>query len=271
MSQQLDNNAGSCSPGFNFCEFCLKSILFLKRKLKMKEQTQTINTNEGPMEVFLALPDKAGPGPAVIVLQEAFGVNSHIRDVCKRFAQEGYVAAAPELFHRQGKNLTFGYGDFQKIRPMLDEVTNARLLKDVKTTFQFLADHPKVESQKISAVGFCMGGFVATLAALNLPLFKTAGFYAGAMVHERPGVGLKPLINEFDRLKAPLLLLFGDKDQGIPLEDVRVIGEKLDQSQKPHEVVVYPGAEHGFFCDERPSFNPKAAAEAWKKTLNWLK
>jgi len=236
----------------------------------IKIEKPTVTTSAGPMTIFVARPESRVRLPAIIVLQEAFGVNSHIRKVCERYAKAGFVAVAPELFHRAGTGLEFGYDDFDKIRAIFSAVSNDGLKEDIDKTYQWLQQDAGVDEKRIAAVGYCMGGFAAALAACELPLRAAVSYYGGGMVAARPGLAMKPLLAEFKHLQAATLFLFGDRDQSIPDAQIKALRDCLKAVDKPYEIVVYPGAEHGFNCDERPSYQPEAAAKAWERTLAWL-
>ena len=236
----------------------------------MKKGFVTVSTTEGAMDIYVAYPDKSGHHPAIVVLQEAFGVNHHIKDVCHRFAQEGYVAAAPELFHRAGKNLEIGYSDFEKVKPVLANITNQRLVDDVNSTLTYLEHDAMVDAQKIAVVGYCMGGFAAMLSACHLSLTTAISYYGGGMVHERPGFGFRPFLHEFKNISCPVLLVYGEKDSGIPAADIEAIQAELSRNKKVFEILIYEGAGHGFACDERASYHPAAAKKSWNDTLKWL-
>ena len=239
-------------------------------KASITTQEAIITIGAAKMKLYVATPDNAHQAPALIVLQEAFGVNSHIRSVCERFAREGFVAVAPELFHRSGSGLEFKYDEFAKIKPIFSAITNEQLAEDLAATFRWLHDAPNVDPHRISVIGYCMGGFAATLAACTLPVKTAISYYGGGIVEARPGLAMRPLLPEFHKLKAPALFIFGDQDHGIPESQIEAIRAELIKQKKAHEIVVYPGAEHGFFCDERASYNAEAAAKAWDRTLAWL-
>ncbi len=193
------------------------------------------------------------PKGAIVVIQEIFGVNSHIRAVCDRFAGEGYVAVAPALFDRQERNFESGYSP--------DEIANARkfiaspdwaaMLRDVQAA---IAEVKSVGP--VGIVGFCMGGTVAFLAATRLDGLSAAVCYYGgriaAFADEKP--------------RCPVQMHFGDQDQSIPMSDV----ETIKQKRPDCEIHVYPGAGHGFHCDERASFNEQSAKTAWQRTTAFL-
>ena len=115
-----------------------------------------------------------------------------------------------------------------------------------------------------------MGGFVAALAACHLPVAAAVSFYGGGLARVRPGIGFTPLLEDLARLTAPTLFLFGEQDQGIPPEDVAAVRTSLPARDRPHEIVVYPGVGHAFFCDERPLYHAATAEIAWLKTMQWL-
>ena len=196
---------------------------------------------------------KGAPKGAIVVVQEIFGVNSHIRAVCDRFAGEGYVAVAPALFDRQQPGFESGYSP--------DEIANARkfiaspdwaaMLRDVQAA---ITDVKSVGP--VGIVGFCMGGTVAFLAATRLDGLSAAVCYYGgriaAFADEKP--------------RCPVQMHFGDQDQSIPLSDV----ETIKQKRPDCEIHIYPGAGHGFHCDERASFNEQSARTAWQRTTAFL-
>lgn len=239
----------------------------------MSYEKKTVTTADGPMIVHVTSPGKGAEGkfPALIVLQEAFGVNAHIRHVCQRFADNGYIAIAPELFHRAGPGIEVDYTDFAKSRPLMGPLTNERLLDDVGAALKLAKDLPQVDSKKIGAIGYCMGGFVAVLGACHLPLQAAISFYGGGMTKERPGIGFTPILEDFANLKCPVYLGWGALDHGISPEDVATVSRKLASLHKDATSKVYPESNHGFMCDDRSAYNPKMSQLAWDDTFNWLK
>lgn len=230
----------------------------------------TIPTADGDMDAFVARPAVAGSFPGVVVIQEAFGVSDHIRDVCGRFAAQGYVALAPELFHRQGGGVEIAYGDMPGAMAALAGLTNPGLEVDVGAALARLRTLPDVAPRRVGVVGFCVGGLAAFIAACRLDPAATVSFYGGGIVRERPRLHFQPVLGEAPRIRAPLLCLFGAEDQGIPAADVEAIHAALDRLPVAHEVVVYPGAGHAFFNDMRPNYHAPSAADAWLRTLAWL-
>jgi carboxymethylenebutenolidase len=226
----------------------------------------TLTTADGPMRLYSCVPE-GGATRAVIVIQEAFGVNDHIEDVTRRFADAGYHAVAPAIFHRAGGG-TAPYDDFEKVFPLFEGLTDAGLVMDVTAT----ADHLRREGfddGAIGIVGFCMGGRVTFLAALELALGAAVGFYGGGIVTGR-FPQFPPLVDRVGELKTPWLGIFGDLDGSIPVEDVELLRARLGQLDLPTEVLRYATAEHGFHCDVRPSYNAEAATDAWARALTWF-
>jgi carboxymethylenebutenolidase len=232
------------------------------------DSTLTVGTADGPMELYAVAPG-ATPSGAVIVIQEAFGVNEHIRDVTRRFAAAGFRAVAPTIFHRAGGG-TAPYDDFSRVIPLFAGLSDDGIIADVDATVDYLR-RAGFEDQRIGIVGFCFGGRVTFLVATRRKLGAAVGFYGGGIVTKRMPL-FQPLIGEAARLATPWLGLFGDEDTGIPVADVEQLRATLDRETKvAHEIVRYPGAEHGFHCDVRPSYNETAARDGWNRTLEWFR
>ena len=203
----------------------------------MTEQDLKLDTRDGPMTCFEAIPDGDTRG-AVIVVQEAFGVNEHIRDVTRRFAAAGHHAVAPAFFHRAGGG-TADYGDFAAVMPLFEGVSDDGILTDIDAAIAHLRDAGFADSA-IGIVGFCFGGRVTFLASARRALGAGVGFYGGGIASK----GMLPfdaLIGEAKTLRTPWLGLFGDEDASIPVEDVEALREALRSAPVAAEVVRYPG------------------------------
>jgi carboxymethylenebutenolidase len=195
--------------------------------------------------------DPAGkPKGAIVVIQEIFGVNHHIRSVCDRIAAEGYVAIAPSIFDRTQPNFQCGYTP--------DEIANARnFIANPDWPAMARDTQAAIDAAKsvapVGIIGFCLGGSIAYAAATKLSgLSAAVGYYGGAIIRFAD-----------DKPKVPTQLHFGEKDAGIPLTDVETI-----KSKRPEvEVFIYPGAQHGFHCDERASYDKASAEIAWPRSL----
>ena len=234
----------------------------------MDTTTHTLDTSDGPMELYEAVPDPDDAnGAAVVVIQEAFGVNDHIRDVTRRFATAGYHAVAPALFHRSGGG-TAPYGDFSKVLPLFESVDDTTIMTDVDAALDHLRSAGFADD-RIGLVGFCMGGRVSFLVAVSRSLGAAVGFYGGGIVTGR-FEQFPPLVDRAGELRTPWLGLFGDEDASIPVEDVETLRNALADVAVESQIVRYTGAGHGFHCDVRDSYDPDAAADAWQRTLDFF-
>jgi carboxymethylenebutenolidase len=233
--------------------------------MDIKTDWVNLSVSDGTkMRTYVATPASA-PRAAIIVFQEIFGINSHIRDITERFARQGYLAISPELFHRSGEKFESGYTEpeiQQGIGHMM-KVTPQGLEADIHAAFA----HAKASGLPVTATGFCMGGRTAFLAASLEPLACGISFYGGGIA---PGPFGPGLLDRIPHLQAPVLFLWGGKDTHIPAEAEDQIIAAMRASGKSFATVEFSEAEHGFFCDQRPSYNPAAAAVAWPMVLAYL-
>jgi len=226
----------------------------------------TLDTSDGPMRCYEARPvDAATRG--VVVVQEAFGVNEHIQDVTRRFADAGMHAVAPEVFHRAGGG-TADYTDFSTVFPLFEHLTDDGILIDVDAAVTHLAG-AGIAPSATAVVGFCFGGRVSFLVAARRALGAAIGFYGGGIVSAR-FPQFPPLVDRASSLQTPWLGLFGDRDGSIPVDDVETLRAALLGASVATEIVRYPDAEHGFHCDVRPAYRESDALDAWSRTLAWL-
>jgi carboxymethylenebutenolidase len=229
-------------------------------------RTVELDTAHGPMPLYEARPDGEARG-AVVVIQEAFGVNEHIEDVTRRFADAGYHAVAPHLFHRSGGG-TAPYGDFAKVIPLYEHLDDDGILVDVDAAREHL-HAAGWDDGAVGIVGFCFGGRVTFLVALRRTLGAAVGFYGGGIVTQR-FPQFPPLIDDAVRLRTPWLGLFGDRDESIPVDDVERLRDAITAAPVTTEIVRYPDAGHGFHCDQRDAYDGTAAKDAWNRTLAWF-
>jgi len=228
--------------------------------------TVTLHSEDGDMAAYQAEPVGPARG-AVVVVQEAFGVNAHIEDVARRFAGAGYRAIAPHLFHRTG-DPELAYDDFETMLPHLQALDRTGLLSDLDATLDYLAA-AGFSPSNTGAVGFCMGGTVTFLAAVQHAMGAAVTFYGGGVAQGR--FGLPSLVELAPGLQTPWLGLFGDQDTGIPVEQVESLRVAVSAAPVETEVVRYPDAGHGFHCDARPAaYDAAAAADGWRRTLDWF-
>ena len=231
-----------------------------------------IQTPDGSMSGFVARPTAAGKYPAIIVVQEAFGLNAHIKDVAGRLAREGYVTLAPDLYYRE-KDAVVGYDNLPDAIRLMMSLSDDKIVKDMGAGISYLQQQPTVRGDRIGITGFCMGGRVSFLTACLNPAVKAAvPFYGGGIASiMQPGERTPKAPLEYaDKLAAPMLLFFGENDSFIPLDEVDRIKSRLAELKKNAEAVVYPGAPHGFFCEERESYRADAAKDAWARMLKFF-
>jgi carboxymethylenebutenolidase len=197
------------------------------------------------MPAVLCRPTQGGSRAGVLVLMEAFGLTPHIEEVTTRIAGEGYVALAPDLFYRGGKGRTAGYDELPKALELMGSLRDDEIVADVASAITHLETQATVRKGRIGITGFCMGGRVSYLAACALPerIAAAVPYYGGGIPIDRTPT-----------LRAPVLAFFGDQDPFIPLDQVEKLGAEAKRLGKQIEIVVYPKAPHGFFCDERDSY-----------------
>jgi carboxymethylenebutenolidase len=235
--------------------------------VEIQAESVTLNIGDGTaMRAWVARPKAAGAHPGLLVFHEAFGVNAHIRDVTERFAREGYLAVAPEFFHRTGAGLEFRYDDFASAIPPIRALNDGSIEADQRAAYDWLRANGAGELP-ISAVGYCMGGRAAFLAALRLPLARAVSYYGGGIAPSATNTGLLSRVSE---LRAPMLLFWGGRDKHITTDMVRAVTDALRAAGKSFMNVEISDADHGFFCDARSSFSAAAAALAWPLTLAFL-
>ena len=223
--------------------------------------TVQITTPDGEMSGFLARPSGDGKYPAVLVIMEAFGLNQHIRGVATRIAGEGYVALAPDVYYRQ-PNAVVGYDQLPDAIRLMTSLRDDSLVSDISAAVAYLQAQAFVRADRIGITGFCMGGRITFLSACTIPAIKAAApFYGG---------GIGGLLDRADGISCPMLLFFGDQDAFIPNDEVAKITSTLSDLKKNAEVKVYPGAPHGFFCNERDSYRADAAKDAWGRLTTFL-
>ncbi len=221
----------------------------------MRDQEVRFQSNGIDANGYLARLEQDDPGPGLVVIQEWWGLNEHIRDVTRRFAEQGFVALAPDLYH--GK-VVAEPDDAQKAAMELDR---GHALQEIMGAVAYLKAQPYVAPKKIGVVGFCMGGGLALHTAARDPnVGAVVAFYGGG----------SPEASVFAGSQAAVLNIVGERDVRV-LTTIQALDAGLKQYPIPHELVVYPGAEHAFFNDTRQQVHkPDAAQDAWKRTLDWF-
>jgi carboxymethylenebutenolidase len=225
----------------------------------------TLDVSDGTTaRAFIARPDGVRNAPGLLLFQEAFGVNAHIRDVAGRFAGQGYVVIAPEMFHRTADpGFEGGYDDFDTVRPHLQALTPEGISADAAAAHQFLVNEAAVDSGRIGAIGYCMGGRCAFIANAALPLRAAVSYYGGGIAPAL--LGLAP------QLHGPHIFFWGGKDLKLAGTYRASIMDALRSAKKPFVDVEMSEADHGFFCDARKQYHADSAAESWALTVEFLR
>jgi carboxymethylenebutenolidase len=213
---------------------------------------------------YYAVPDGTGPFPAVLVYQEAFGVNEYIEGEVRRLASAGYAAIAPDLFH--GK--TLGHDDMAPVFAALQALTDEGMLAEVRAAMTFLDEQPNVEDAPYGAIGFCMGGRLAVLTAIAFgdDIGAAVSFYGGNIAPDVQRL-FTPLGDRITESTAPILMIYGADDESIAAPEIGRVTEALAARKKRFAISVYPDAGHAFASSTRPQYRPEAAESAWDEAL----
>lgn len=228
-----------------------------------------IQTGDLLLDAYQAQPlptsQEAVTYPAIVVLQEVFGVNAHIRSVVDRLATQGYMAIAPALYQRTAPGFDVGYGPDELAlgRHHKDLTTAEQLLSDIQATLNYLKSLDWVDSSRgFGCVGFCFGGHVAYLAATLPEMTATGCFYGAGITTFTPGTGA-PTVTRTPEIQGTLYGFFGMDDPLIPLDQVDQLEQALQAAQVTHKLFRYGGAGHGFCCDQRSDYRPEQCHQAW--------
>jgi carboxymethylenebutenolidase len=232
----------------------------------------TIPAGEFALPAYRAQPEGAGPFPVVLVVSEIFGVHEHIADVARRFAREGYLAIAPELFVRQGDaKAPSDIGTL--MATIVSKVPDAQVMADLDATVAWAAGHGG-DSARLAITGFCWGGRITWLYAAHRRQLKAGVAWYGRLTGATTPLQPEHPVDLAGRLNAPVLGLYGGADTGIPLESVERMKAALangSDAARRSSFVVYPQAQHAFHADYRPSYDAAAASDGWQRCLAWLR
>jgi carboxymethylenebutenolidase len=226
----------------------------------------SIPTPHGHIPAYRALPASHGGSrlPIVLVVQEIFGVHEHIRDVARRLAKLGYLAVAPELYHRQGD--VSRLPSIDAIRAVVAAVPDEQVLSDLDASAAWAAAHGG-DDQRLFVTGFCWGGRVVWLYAAHQPRLRAGVAWYGRLAGPASALHPRSPLEVAGELQAPVLGLYGGQDQGIPLSDVAALRAQL---KSPSTVHVYDDAPHAFYADYRPSYRAEAARDGWARLIAWF-
>lgn len=213
------------------------------------------------MRAWTVRPANAAPNRGLLVFQEAFGVNEHIREVTERWAAEGFVAIAPEIYHRAGPGVEMNYDEFPKVMPLMQALKTEELVRDIEAAGAWLRDAAGVPGDRLASVGYCMGGRLSFLANTVLPLQAAVSFYGG---------NIPALLDRVGKLAAPMLFFWGEKDTHIPLAQIRQTLDAMAAAGKTFANISFSDAGHAFACDARASYHAESAQQSREWVLSFF-
>jgi carboxymethylenebutenolidase len=232
--------------------------------MQIEQSEVMILTSDGQMPAFLYTPIEPELKSGVLLLMEAFGLTSHIRDVATRIANERYVVLTPDLYYRELPDNKFGYDEVEKAMAMMYRLDFGKPIEaDIQAALAYLKSQPDVNSAKIGVTGFCLGGGLSFFTACKLSneIAAVAPFY---------GVVLDEWIDAIANISVPIYLFFGGADPFIPSDRIQQIESRFKELGKEYTMKVYSHADHGFFCHERSSYNRLAAEDSWRELTRFF-
>jgi carboxymethylenebutenolidase len=229
-----------------------------------------IPVSDGEVPAYRAMPATGGPFPVILVVQEIFGVHEHIKDICRRLAKLGYFAVATELYARQGD--VSKIEDFREIiSKVVSKVPDAQVLSDLDATVAWAKGTGKADVARLGITGFCWGGRIVWLYSAHKEGLKAGVAWYGRLTGEADELHPKHPIDLAASIKCPVLGLYGEADQGIPVQSVERMRTALKDAGKTAEIIIYPVTPHAFFADYRQSYRKDKAEDGWKRMLEWFK
>lgn len=227
------------------------------------------------LPAYVARPQGRERRPAIVVVSEIFGIHAYIKDVCRRLAREGWVAIAPDYFDRAGDPAPMT--DLQEVMEIVNAASFEQQMGDTEGALRWLAQQRYVNAG-LGVTGFCWGGTVVWMACARFPQLKAGVAWYGRLVPPTPAPDVTPPprpwpVDIAGQLKAGVLGLYAQHDLGIPLESVEAMRDALQEAHNPRgsEIILYPGASHGFHADYRESYNAEAATDGWNRMLAWFR
>ncbi|WP_448997925.1 dienelactone hydrolase family protein [Myxosarcina sp. GI1(2024)] len=232
--------------------------------MQVEQKEIMILTPDGAMPAFVCSPAKNTRKPAVMLLMEAFGLTRHIKDVARRIANEGYVVVAPDLYYRELPNNKFDYDEVELAMAMMWQLDFGKPIEqDIDAALTYIESRADVDSDKIGVTGFCLGGGLSFFCAT-----KFSDRVAAAVVFY--GMVFDEWIEAIKDISIPICLFFGGADPFISSDRIGQIENRFQELEKDYTLKVYPNANHGFFCYERPSYNCLAAEDSWQKLIKFF-
>ncbi|HJV26506.1 MAG TPA: dienelactone hydrolase family protein [Aromatoleum sp.] len=241
----------------------------LTDEVGIETDSTDIAVTGGSMPIFFAKPVDADSLPTILVVEESYGVNDYLRDVCRRLAKLGYLAVAPELFFRQGNPAPIGD------RPALSSsavsrIADAQVMSDLDACVAWAVGNGG-DPRRIAATGFDWGGRIVWLYATHNSKLAAATVWYGLLDTSRTRETPLQPADVVERLKVPVLGLYGGKDREIPPEDIETLRARLALADEECSIVVYPEAGHAFHADYRSTYRPAEATDGWQRMLDWFK
>jgi carboxymethylenebutenolidase len=228
-----------------------------------------VASNGFQVPIYEARPAAAGRYPVVLVIPEAWGMHEHIKDVARRFAKDGFLAVTFEPYAREGGTLHLP--DQQAVIKVINSVPDAQAMGDLDALVAYAKAHPAARADRIGVTGFCRGGtYTLLFAAHNADVKAAVAWYGHLKPAKTPGIRDAGPLDVAAKISAPVLGLYGEADQGIPVADVKELEAALKAAGKTAEFIIYPGAPHAFNADYRQSYRPEAAKDAWGRCVAWF-
>ena len=228
-----------------------------------------VQSGDFQVPIYEARPAAAGRYPVVLILPEAWGMHEHIKDIARRFAREGFLGITFEPYAREGGVLHLP--DQASVMQVINAVPDVRVMADLDAIVAYAKRLPSARDDRIGVTGFCRGGLYALLfAAHSREINAAVAWYGPIKPAKTPGIRTAGPLDVAAQIKCPVLGLYGEADQGIPMADVREMEAALKAVGTTTEFIEYPGAPHAFNADYRPSYRPEAAKDAWARCVAWL-
>jgi carboxymethylenebutenolidase len=249
---------------------CAQTMIVTDTRGLIDGQVRVPVKGGGSIPAYVAMPERGRAFPMILVVQEIFGVHEHIRDVCRRFAKLGYVAAAPELYYRQGdpSKLADTKEIFDRI---VNKVSDEQVMSDLDATVAWARGMGMAHRDKLGITGFCWGGRITWLyTAHNKDVDAGVAWY-GRVVGDKTAMTPTHPIDLVDKINAPVLGLYGGADAGIPNDTVERMNDALKKAGKKSTIHLYPDTPHAFNADYRPSYRKAQADDGWKRAIAWFK
>ncbi len=221
------------------------------------------------ISAYIARPEQPGSYPAILLIHELFGLVPHTKDMAIRFAREGYVAIAPDLYTREAP--IENWRDMSAMRQLTQSIPDERILKDLEAAVEHLSELTFVDHHRIASVGFCMGGLYSfLLSAQTTQLRAAVDFYGRVAYPSRTEYRPNAPIDVVENVSCPILGIFGSADHVVPVDDVKRLKNELMANRKAFQIKIYPDAPHAFFNDTREFYRQDMAEDAWKRMLSFL-